>query len=974
MSEFDDEFDDVLANFDVDQAVQQHASPSASKSGDNTTPVDDELDGVLANFDVDKAVQQHLSPSASKVRKITPTKDVVHVSVGAKDLEREAKKPKGLQSEDALQKTLRDFFGFSAFRKGQIEVIQALIQKRDVSVYWATGKGKSMCYQLPALHLDSVAFVVSPLISLMQDQCHKLNALSNKPLAAYLGSAQMDQSVEEQVWRGVFPLVYLTPEKLITCLDRMAKLHREYKPIALVAIDEAHTVSEWGSDFRPDFRRLSCLRQDDVLKDIPILTLTATAVPRVQRDIAQVLNLCNPFVSQQSLDRKNLCLTIHARPSNPISALAGYIQMWNDPAVRPSQHSTIIYVATRKEVDQLATSLMSQVSNPAIVVSPYHAGLSPEERKQAHTDFLTGKCTVLVATVAFGMGIDKPDTRRIIHWGPPKSFEEYYQQIGRAGRDGAKAEAVLYTSGTDFNKYQDDFYIGKLTPDARKATLDSLQALKDYSMDKSQCRRKILLSYFGETTAFQYCNNCDYCQQIETFGDDMERDFRVNGASLILDVVGSLKDQALSQITKAINGNAIEAYRCRIPVPQLQAKVQSARSAMPRKFAAAYFEQLLNSLQQKNYVFTKQVTSSFDGYSRTWSTYGLTPLGQHALRNTAQPIILPVPEYLRTLEKKDEERRQKVLEDLQNSGFKDKIPADELEQGDGEVIRAYAKWQTYIEKARGMGKTQRVEHLQTLLSSIEDWRARMATKNEMAPVSVIPEHILAAIAYAVATLPPGNKMDSSSLVAAGVRSREIDSLIAVLGDWVDKFQSNVDFDVAGTENQIPMVPFKIPVRSPWKFAVYKPQKKTGKAIWEQSYDRFATGESLQSIAMCPAPGRQPIQVKTVAGHIVDAVVHGREVDPAGIVSVLPLPSQSEWEQIDKAHETAGMDPIADPETSGVDSGKYILTDVVRRIIPETVDIPYAERSDADRAILGHWFDRLKWYLAFKRGGIDPRFE
>eukprot|EP00977_Amphora_coffeiformis_P021726 scaffold9782_cov150-Amphora_coffeaeformis.AAC.5 len=977
MSEFDDEFDNVLADFDVDQAVQQHVSPSAANVKESTPIMmmdnNDELDDALANFDVDKAVQQHESPSASKAKENVSRDDAL-VYTNVEELGRGTKKRKVLESEDALQKTLHEFYGFSAFRKGQVEVIQALIQKRDVSVYWATGKGKSMCYQLPALHLDSVAFVVSPLISLMQDQCHKLNALSHMPLATYLGSAQTDQNAEEQAWRGVFPLVYLTPEKLTTCLGRMAKLHQEYKSIALVAIDEAHTVSEWGTDFRPDFRKLSCLRQDAALKKIPILTLTATAVTRVQLDITQVLKLRNPFVSQQSLDRKNLCLMIHTRPSNPISALLGYIKMWNDPAVRPSQHSTIIYVATRKEVDQLASALISQVSNPAVVVCPYHAGLSPEARKQAHTDFLTGKCTVLVATVAFGMGIDKPDTRRIIHWGPPKSFEEYYQQIGRAGRDGAKAEAVLFTSGTDFNKYQDDFYVGKLTPDARKATLDSLQALKHYSMDKSQCRRKVLLSYFGETPTFQYCNNCDFCQQIETFGDDMERDFRETGALLILDVVGSLKDQALGQITKAINGNAIEAYRCRIPVSQLQAKVQTARASFPRKFSAAYFEQLLSSLEQKNYVFTKQVTSAVGGHSRTWTIYGLTPLGQQALRNKEQSIVLPVPEYLRALEKKDEERRQKVLEDLQNSGFKDKIPSDELEQGDGEVIRAYAKWQTYVEKARGMGKTQRVEHLDSLLTSIEDWRARMAAKNEMAPVSVIPEHILAAIAYAVATLPPGNKMDSSSLIAAGVRSREIDSLITVLGDWVDKFQSKVEVAVAGAEIDIHMTPFKIPARSPWKFAMYKPQKKTDKAIWEQSYDRYAMGESLQSIAMSPAPGRQPIQAKTVAGHIVDAIVHGREVDPAGIIPILPLPSRSEWEQIEKVHETAGMDPVADPETSGLDSGKYTLTDAIRPIIPGTVDIPHAERSDADRAVLGHWFDRLKWYLALKRGGIEPRFE
>lgn len=218
--------------------------------------------------------------------------------------------------------------------------------------------------------------------------------------------------------------------------------------------------------------------------------------------------------------------------------------------------------------------------------------------------------------------------------------------------------------------------MGKLQPRVRQANLESLQALKDYSLNKSACRRKLLLTYFGEQPTFTHCRNCDYCEQMETFGDDMERDFRDTGALLVLTVVNSLKEQPLGQITKALNGSALEPYRCRIPVAQLQANVASTRASLPRKYAVVYFEQLLNSLLQKKYLFTTQIKKQIAGYSKSWMVYGLTPLGQRALRQEDQPIRLPVPEYLRELEQKEEARRQKVLEDLQKSNFKDKIPSD----------------------------------------------------------------------------------------------------------------------------------------------------------------------------------------------------------------------------------------------------------------------------------------------------------
>jgi hypothetical protein len=451
----------------------------------------------------------------------------------------------------------------------------------------------------------------------------------------------------------------------------------------------------------------------------------------------------------------------------------------------------------------------------------------------------------------------------------------------------------------------------------------------------------------------------------------MQRDFRTLGAALILDVVHSLKEQSLSHIQRALKGDCLEDYRCRVSASQLQERVRTSRQALSTKFSAAYFEQLLNLLLQHKYVCTKQVSGTAGGHARSWMIYEVTPMGSQALQSQT-PISLPVPDYLREVEKREEARRQKIMANLEKGAFQEKIPANELETGDGDVIRAYSKWQNYIETARGLNKTERVVQLEGLLSSIEVWRTRMAAQYEMAPVSVIPEHIMVSIAYAVATSPPGSKLTADSLVAAGVRSREMNSLLAVLAEWVDEAQPKATAGTAESNARV-MSLEKIPSRPPWQFAVYKAQKKTNLAVWEQSYNRYTEGEGIQSIAMSPASGRQPIQVKTVAGHILDAITHGKPVDPSGLFDVVPPPTLTEWETLVEAHATAEMDPCADPETSGSCGSKYTLTDAIRPIVQGVADIPFAERSDADKAVLGHWYDRLKWFLSLKRGGVEPEF-
>jgi ATP-dependent DNA helicase RecQ/Werner syndrome ATP-dependent helicase len=299
----------------------------------------------------------------------------------------------------ALEKTLSMHFGFNSFRKGQLEVIQAVLEQRDVAVFWATGQGKSLCYQIPALHTGHVGIVVSPLISLMEDQVHKLNGLTDKPLATFLGSGQLDPTMETRALQGEFTLVYVTPEKMLSLgfLDRLSHLHQTKKRLCLVAIDESHCVSEWGHDFRPEYRRLGEIREHPILSEVPMLALTATAIPRVQEDIVSSLGLNHPFMARQSFDRQNLIISVQKKRSGGIhSTLQPLLPKLEDKC------STIIYAPTRDQVTEIA-SYLSQKLPSSIRVQAYHAGMTTEQRSEAHTNFLVGKTSIICSTVAFGM-------------------------------------------------------------------------------------------------------------------------------------------------------------------------------------------------------------------------------------------------------------------------------------------------------------------------------------------------------------------------------------------------------------------------------------------------------------------------------------------------------------------------------------------------------------------------------------------
>ncbi|MCO6355078.1 DNA helicase RecQ [Pseudoalteromonas shioyasakiensis] len=390
------------------------------------------------------------------------------------------------------QAVLKQVFGYKDFRDGQEAIIAAALDGQDSLVLLPTGGGKSLCYQVPALILDGVTVVISPLISLMQDQVAQLRALGVP--AAYINNSlpfEEQQAVYQQLHYGQIKLLYVAPEKVLQheFLERLSHLK-----LALFAIDEAHCVSHWGHDFRPHYCRLNELKQR--FMHVPMMALTATADKATRYDIIEQLQLNHPYVHTGSFDRPNIRYTIEEK-FKPMVQLLRYLK-------EQQNQSGIIYCTSRKRVDDVAEKLADAGFNAAA----YHAGMSNEQRQFVQSGFARDDIQIVVATVAFGMGINKPNVRFVVHYDIPKSIEAYYQETGRAGRDGLAAEAIMYFDPADIGRVR-RFFEDIEDEQRRRVEEQRFNAMASFA-EAQTCRRQILLNYFSEYKR-ETCGNCDIC-------------------------------------------------------------------------------------------------------------------------------------------------------------------------------------------------------------------------------------------------------------------------------------------------------------------------------------------------------------------------------------------------------------------------------------------------------------------------------
>ncbi|XP_058110814.1 uncharacterized protein LOC131253707 isoform X2 [Magnolia sinica] len=396
-----------------------------------------------------------------------------------------------------MQLILKKYFGYSDFRPYQKEIITEILNGRDALVVMATGSGKSLCYQIPPLVTGKTAVVISPLLSLMQDQVMSLKQRGIK--AEYLGSTQRDSSASSNAMRGEFSILYMTPEKACSLSPKFWS-DLLNTGICLLAVDEAHCISEWGHDFRKEYKQLDKLR--DFLLDVPFVSLTATATEKVRMDIVNSLKMKQPYIAIGSFDRKNLFYGVKSL-SRCLSFVDELVEEISKNVA--SSSSTIIYCTTVKDTVQVFESLR----DAGIKAGIYHGQMASKAREESHRSFISDELHVMVATIAFGMGIDKPNIRCVIHYDCPKSLESYYQESGRCGRDGIASICWLYYTRSAFAKA--DFYCADAhTENQRKAIMESLMAAQKYCL-LATCRRKFLLEYFGERVTFGNCGNCDNC-------------------------------------------------------------------------------------------------------------------------------------------------------------------------------------------------------------------------------------------------------------------------------------------------------------------------------------------------------------------------------------------------------------------------------------------------------------------------------
>ena len=427
-----------------------------------------------------------------------------------------------------LKKVLKKYWGYDDFLPLQQEAMISATDRRDSVVVLPTGGGKSLCYQAPAMMMDGLAIVVSPLISLMKDQ---VDALTECGIAAARLDSSLSQDHRDEIFQrignGQVKILYLSPERIMAggFMDYLKRIG-----VSMIAIDEAHCVSMWGHDFRPEYRQLGRLKE--TLGSLPVHAYTATATDQVRGDISVQLKLENPNILVGSFDRPNLIYRIQRR-SDKVRQVCKVLD-------RHKNESGIVYCITRKNVDELSAALAAKGYSAA----PYHAGMNPEDRRKNQDLFITEKIDTIVATIAFGMGIDKSNVRYVIHTGMPKSLENYQQESGRAGRDGLEAECCMFYSGEDYRIWK--IILGDAEGDVGKIAMSKLSGMSDFC-SSAGCRHQTILNYFGQSLDKDNCSACDMCLgEVDRLDDPLEK------AQKILSCVIRLEERFGSHYTTLV--------------------------------------------------------------------------------------------------------------------------------------------------------------------------------------------------------------------------------------------------------------------------------------------------------------------------------------------------------------------------------------------------------------------------------------
>ena len=470
-----------------------------------------------------KDVKQKKETKSTKTVKVTKSTNTEDVHVEPTEIVSRAVKPKvptiGVLD---LKKALQEYFGFDSFKDEQEKIIRNLLEGQDIFVIMPTGGGKSMCYQLPALISQGTAIIISPLIALMKNQVDQIRSLGNENVAHFLNSSLNKTEiaqVKNDISAGHTKMLYIAPETLKK--DETIDFLKSIK-ISFVAVDEAHCISEWGHDFRPEYRRIKAMIKE--IEDVPVIALTATATPKVQADIQKNLQMLDAKVYKSSFNRSNLYYEVRSKgkKGDAIKDIIAYI--------KPKKHkSGIIYCLSRKKVEEISSMLVAN----GIKALPYHAGLDAKVRADHQDKFLMEDADVIVATIAFGMGIDKPDVRFVIHYDIPKSIEGYYQETGRAGRDGLEGECVLYYNPADVDKLEKFL---KDKPVAEREIGELLIFETQAFAETSACRRKFLLHYFGEEFDENKCQGmCDNHRHPK------EKEDATEAAKLVLETINAVK-------------------------------------------------------------------------------------------------------------------------------------------------------------------------------------------------------------------------------------------------------------------------------------------------------------------------------------------------------------------------------------------------------------------------------------------------